>query len=245
MDLGRKSTRNNIEISELLMLIRKNIALIFSFGIIFAAAGFLISSYLLVPVYEANAKMIVNSGKNETNITTDQITSAQNLVNTYAIILRSRTVLQPVIDELNLSVDYEELYKDVSVGAVEGTQVMEISARSTNRETAEKIVTEILDISPDIIIDSVGAGSVKTIEAAYCPEEPAYPDKMQNTILAALFGFITGFAVVVIRFAFRDTIQTDQDILDELEMPVLGVIPAIDSCRETGGKTVGIGGYKR
>ena len=75
---------------------------------------------------------------NQENVT------AQELVDIYAVIIRSRTVLVLVPEKLNLKMDYEELYENVRVEAVEGTTIMEISVRDLSRLQAEAIVKEIL-----------------------------------------------------------------------------------------------------
>ena len=233
MDLYGKSEKNGIELLEVILLLKRNLKMILLFSVVCGAIGFSVSAFLMKPVYEASAKMIVNTGKGDgTNITNDQITSAQNLVKTYAIIIQSRTVLQEVIDELELSVSYEELQDMVSVSAVNGTQVMEISVKNGDPETAERITDRILKIAPDVIIEAVEAGSVKTIEKAHQSVNPVSPDKLKITVLAVLAGMITAFLFMMVRYILDTTYKSEQDIQNDLGIIVLGTIPSLESCRK-------------
>lgn len=231
MELSRENKTRNINISELISLLKQNVFLLAGLCLIFGLTGFGAAKFAMTPVYEAEAKMIVNTGKEEgIDITSDQITSAKNLVGTYSIIIRSRTVLMPVIENLNLSFGYEELQKKVTVTAMEGTQVMEITARDSNPELAEKIVAEILKISPQIIMDTVEAGSVKTIEGAYQSGKEVAPDKLKITVISALLGFMTAVVIITFRFWSDNTYRSAQDIEEDIGIPVLGKIPSMESC---------------
>jgi capsular polysaccharide biosynthesis protein len=54
--------------------------------------------------------MIVNTRADSNgNVTTDNINSAKNMVGTYAIIIKSNRVLNEVIAQLDLDMEYEEL----------------------------------------------------------------------------------------------------------------------------------------
>ncbi len=230
MDQEKNCNKNQVNLQELFLLLKRNVFLILGLSLLFGAAGFGIASFLMTPVYEAEAKMIVNTKKDDTTgITSDQIISAKNLVDTYSIILRSRTVLIPVIEKLDLSMSYEELQKMVTVTSVDDTQVMEIAVRDPDPALAKSIADEILNISPQIVMDSVEAGSVKTIENAYLPEKAVAPEKGRITILSALLGFSFSLVLVMFRFWSDHTYKSEQEIVQDLGIPVLGVIPSTQS----------------
>lgn len=202
------------------------LALVLCGGIGFASAQF-----FTAPVYEASAKMIINT-RNDTaqNVTSDQISSAQRLVDTYAIIIRSRTVLSQVIDELGLSMRYETLNQKISVSSVNGTQIIKIAATHTDPYLAVQIVDKILSVAPAAIMETVEAGSVKTVEGAYCSGLPVSPNVPRNTVLFALLGAVLACGVLVAMFLTDTTFKSELDIQEVLSLPVLGVIPSLESC---------------
>ena len=222
---------------ELYVLVRKYIALILVAGIMGGAFTFCICNFLVAPVYEANAKMIVNSRQEQNgNLTNDQILSAQKLVDTYAIIIRSQTVMQPVVEKLNLSMDAERLAKMVTVKSVNGTQVMEIAVQSKNAGLALNIVAEIVNTCPEIIIDAVEAGSVKTVEPAHLRKNPVAPNTNLYTLLAAFMSMFVVLAIVLVRYVMDNTYKSEVDLRDDLGLPVLGVIPDFEKCAKPVGK---------
>ena len=212
-----KEEYETIDLRELFLLVKKNILMILAVTIASAAVGFLISAFLLSPQYEASATLIVNSREDQTaqtTITNDQITSATKLVDTYSVILTSDTVLDKAIADLELTLDYEELLDKVTVESVNGTQVMKIS--------------NIVEQAPEIIIQTVKAGSVEVISQAKTAEEPVSPKKVLNTALAGILGLVLSLGFVLLRNVMNNKFMTDDDISKKLGLTVLGVIPQID-----------------
>lgn len=228
----RKEKREiEIDLLEILRVLWDNLKYIVLVSLVLGIIGFVASKTLLTPIYEASAKMIVNTRYDENQtVTNDQLTSAKKLVDTYAIIIRSRDVLNQVSADLELEESYYQLQKCVSVHSVNNTPVMQIVVQHENRETALRITAKILEIAPDIIIETVEAGSVKPVEQAYAGDSPVSPNVFKNTVLLALLGFVVSCLVIVVIFLSDNTYKSDLDIHNDLGLPVLGVIPTVDSC---------------
>ena len=98
---------------ELLQALKDRIALILAATVLAAALGWGFSSMFLPKKYEASVNMIVNTRTEIVGVvTSDSISSAQDLVDTYAIIIKSNKVLNKVIDQLGLSMTFEELRRN-------------------------------------------------------------------------------------------------------------------------------------
>ena len=226
-----KEEYETIDLRELFLLVKKNILMILAVTIASAVVGFLISAFLLSPQYEASATLIVNSREDQTaqtTITNDQITSATKLVDTYSVILTSDTVLDKAITDLELTLDYEELLDKVTVESVNGTQVMKISVQDEDPVLAQRIVANIVEQAPEIIIQTVKAGSVEVISQAKTAEEPVSPKKVMNTAIAGILGLVLALGFVLLRNVMNNKFMTDDDISKKLGLTVLGVIPQID-----------------
>ena len=224
---------DTIDLLEVLEVVRQHILIIVLVTVIAAAAGFGFSRFVMVPQYEASALMIVNTRQDTTaNVTSDQINSATKLVSTYSIIIKSDTVLQQVISNLGLTLTYDQLKERVTVSAVDDTQVMQITVRSDNPEWARQVCEQITAISPDVILESVEAGSVKLISQAAVTPEPVSPNVMKNTAVAAVLGLVVSIGIVVLRELLDNKIKSEDDVRKYLDLPVVGVIPDY----EMGGK---------
>lgn len=212
-----------MELLEVLGLLKRRLGVLLAAVLLCGLAG-LALSLLLHPVYEAQAKLIVSTRSEETSsVTSDQISSAEQLVDVYAVILRSRSVLEPIIDRLGLDVDYETLYSRVQVYAVEQTQVMALTARAGSREEALAILTALVEAAPDALTEAVEAGSVRTVEEPGCAEKPVFPDRALFVILSGLLGGLAAAAAVSAHGLC--TVQSEDDLRRVLDVPVLGCIP--------------------
>lgn len=230
-----------LDLKELFFVLWKKAGYIFLITLLMGIIGFFVTKELMTDIYQSSGKMIVNSRTDQsTSVTNDQITSSQKLVDTYAVILRSRTVLQPIIDTLNLGTefkDFESFQNIVSVSSVNGTQVMEISAEHKSPQVAHDIVKLIIEISPEVILDSVEAGSVKTIEYPVVANKPIKPSALTNTLIMALLGGVISVSVILMIHIMDNTIKNEGDIERFLMLPTIGVTPKVESCQGKKGVT--------
>lgn len=178
--------------------------------------------------------MIVNTRQDQTaTVTNDQITSAQKLVDTYSIIIRSRRVVDPIMEKLNIEADYESFVKNIIVESVNDTQVMSIQVENKDPEIALQVVQEIVDRAPGAIISTVEAGSVNVVSEPYVNSEvPVSPSKLKNTAIAAFIGlFISSGAFLLIAF-LDNTFKSEEDIQKQLGLVTIGIIPTTESCKK-------------
>ena len=214
---------------ELLQALKDRIALILAATVLAAALGWGFSAMFLPKKYEASVNMIVNTRTEIVGVvTSDSISSAQDLVDTYAIIIKSNKVLNKVIDQLGLHMSYEELSKLISVDPIRNTQVMKIAAQCADADQAAVIVQTISEIAPSIVADAVEAGSCKVVSDVYSSAKPVSPDIPRNILLASALALIAVCALVVLRELFNDYIVDDADLEKKLGISVLGVIPDVE-----------------
>ena len=215
-----------IDLLEVLNAVRQHLLAVILATVILAAAGFGISKFLITPQYEASALMIVNTRQDITsNVTSDQINSATKLVSTYSIIIKSDTVLQQVIDNLGLSLAYQQLASRVTVSAVDDTQVMKVTVKSDNPEWARQVCEQITVVSPDVILESVEAGSVKVISSAAVNPTPVSPNVGRNTMMGGVLGLVISVGIILLAVLLDNKIHTEDDIAKYLDLAVVGVIP--------------------
>ena len=218
-----------VVVLELLQALKEKIALILAAAILASALGWGFSAFLVPKRYEASVNMIVNTRTEITGVvTSDSISSARNLADTYAIIIKSNKVLNKVIDQLGLNMGYEELSKMISVDPIRNTQVMKIAAQCPDSAQAALIVQTISEIAPSIVADAVEAGSCKVVSDVYSSTKPVSPDIPRNTFLVAVMAFLAVCALVVLRELFNDYIVDETDLEKKLGITVIGVIPDVE-----------------
>lgn len=209
--------------------ILEKIPVIIIVALIFAVIGWGVSAFLITPQYEASINMIVNTRDGTSgNITNDNISSAQNLVDTYAVIIKSNTVINKVIAELELDIGYEDLFEMLSVEDISHTQIMKISAKCDNPDMCQAIVKAIAEIAPPIVVDAVEAGSCKVVSDIYSSDTPISPNSVKNAIISCLASVVMYLAVLVLKVLMVDFIVDDADVQRKLGIPVLAVIPNVE-----------------
>lgn len=224
------SKLNNIDLREFIFIIRKNFKFIIAFTLIVCLLSFLASKFVIHPKYQAEATFIVNASTSSQNIaeTYDAVQVSQMLVDTYAVILKSNTVLEKVKQDLNLDMTVEQLRNAINVQGVGTTQVLNITVKDKSPEEAEKIGNELLKIAPSEIIRTVKAGSVEIISSAKSDGKPVSPNVAVYSAIGLLAGALISLVICFVKEMLDNSFESDDDIEKYLEISIVGVIPALD-----------------
>lgn len=226
-----------ISLQNLLQILWNNLLLIFACSFLCGLFTFFGTYFIITPQYESKATMIVNA-RSDPNITItyDQINSAKNLIDTYTVILKSDTVINQIIQNLQnkgypmiQNVPVDEMAKRISIGQVESTQVMSITAKDPDPKLALDIVKEILYIAPDFLISTVKAGSVEIVSPPIVPTKPVSPNLMTNALIGFIFGSISAMSFILMREMLDITIKSDEEIRNLIGLQVLGKIPSVQN----------------
>lgn len=229
-EMDKKNTYYEIDLMQLLQALWKKAWALVLAALIGGGIAFSYSAFLIAPLYEAEAQMYVNNssfsvGSTSFSINNAELTAAQNLVDTYIVILVSRPTLERVIDETGINYTCEELESMISAEPVNNTEVFRITITSKSPQEAELIANAIVDILPERISDVVDGSSVRTVEWAVIPSEKSSPNITMYTAIGMLLGGVFACMITIIHLA-GDTLIHDEDYLTETyELPVLAVIP--------------------
>jgi capsular polysaccharide biosynthesis protein len=220
---------NVIYPSQIFGILKRKYLVILLVTILCAAAAFTLSKYIMTPKYTASASMYVfsDTSKTESIITSNELTASQKLVNTYIVVLKSETVLDQVIVNLNINLTADDIRERMTAGAIDGTEAFTISIEDSDPKRAQQIVNAIADIAPQEIIRVVKAGGVEVIDYAKEPAEASSPNVMLYTLAGALIGLVVSFGVFMLAVIFDTKIHGEDDLLNNFKLPVLGVIPTL------------------
>lgn len=215
-----------IDLREYLAIIKKKAWIIAAITAVTTFVSAFLSFFVLSPVYEAKTTLIVNTDqKNDDTITGDEFSVTQRLAVTYGEIIKSRTVLEPVIEKLGLDISYDDLSKMVTVSPVKDTQIINISVQDTNPLKAKDIANSIPEVFTKEVKRITKANSVEVIDKAVEPLSPIKPNKLMNVLIAFVLGIMIGLFVVFLIEYMDNKMKTPQDVEKHLDLPILGVIP--------------------
>ena len=217
-------------------LIKKNMILLIILTVVGAVGAFFISQFLISPQYEASVTLAVNARDEATAvIANDQLTAARQLVNTYAVILTNDSLLDYVIRELGLDDSINSLKGRISAEPINQTQVMRMTMRDHNPNTAKEVLDVIMSQAEELLITTIKAGSVEIVSPPRVNRDPVSPRISLNTAIGAGIGLFIAISIVFIRKALRNTFIADDDVTAHLGLPVLGVIPSLSIQERTYG----------
>ena len=162
------------------------------------------------------------------------IQTAQMLVDTYIIIIKSDTVLNEVCKKLYeqgiYTYDAERLRKSISASSINSTEVFQVFVRNDDLSTTHIIANMIATVAPSIIQDFVEASSVKVVDYAV-KGKMVSPNVNKNMFLSLVIGLFVGCMLVIIREIFDTRVKTEDELVDWFKLPILGVIPDIDESK--------------
>ena len=180
------------------------------------------------PKYEATVSMYIYSNAQISNeITVSELNAAQALVDTYAVILKSDTVMDEVIDNLDLDIDASELQEKVSAHAVNDTAILEVTVCDADPKIAQIIANEVASVLPDTLIRVIKASAVEIVDYAKLPEEPTRPNGVILVVGGVVAGFFLSCGIILLYDYFNTKIKNEEEINTYFKLPVLGCIPKI------------------
>lgn len=226
---------DTIDLLELAKAIWKNILMIALVAVLLGSAAFGVSAFVLEPTYQATASMYVNNssfslGQTSFSISTSELSASNSLVSVYIYILESRTTMEDVIKEANLSYTPTELGEMIEAEGVSNTGAFEITVTSTDPAEAELIANTIAKLLPDRIAEIVDGSSVRIVDYAIIPAHRAGPSLVKNTAIGILAGGFLSAAVVVVNFLLNDKSKEMIQCADDLkemypDIQILSMIP--------------------
>lgn len=225
--------QEEINLTEIVSIIKRHFIKIVVVAAISAVTIFLYTKIFVPKQYVSSGKIIVNNRRTEggTSITNDEINSAKGLTAVYSIVIKSDPIMNRVIENLKLDMSTGELQSMITVSSVNGTQVMNISAKTTKPDLAAQIVNEILKVAPEDIVAKVEAGSVNIISEAVVNPSPVAPNASRSAVLVGLIVTMGMGGVYILLELLDKTLKSPEDIERELGFPVLGIIPNTDSVK--------------
>ena len=216
-----------IDLKEYFGIIKKKSKIIILITLIAMISSAVVSFFVLSPVYETKTTLIVNRSEasEDKSMTGDEYTVSQKLAVTYGEIIKSRTVLDEVIDSLGLDMTYDELVSKISVSPVGDTQIISIKVQDTNARKAMDIANAIPKVFTKEVQRITKANGAEVIDKAILPQAPIEPNKVMNVAIATVLGLMIGLFVVFFMHYIDTKMTKPEDITRHLDIPVLGVIP--------------------
>ena len=228
--------RMELDLKDIFLILRRRCLAIVAITVLCGLGAWLVTSFLITPLYSASVSMYVSSDpsrENTNSVTTSKLSASAQLVDTYIVVLESNSVLQEVINLLQLPYEPDVLRSKMQASSINGTEAFSITITVPDPEMAQLIVNTIAEVSPSEIIRVVKVGSVEVIDWATLPTQPSSPSVVRNVLLGVLLGLVVSCFVFILIEILDTTIRREEDITKGLGVPLLGVVPKLVEVNST------------
>ncbi len=226
----------DISFKRLAEMLWRHLGLIIAITLISGVISFLYSSIMMVPEYESSVTLYVKNGDsvNAGKTLGSDIQTAQMLVDTYIVILKSDTFLDEVNTRLANKgiVDYsvEKLRYSISANAVDATEIFKVKVKDEDKHNSFVIANVIANAAPGFIQNFIEASSVKVLDYA-AEGERVSPNIPKNILLGLFVGMIFACILIVVREIFDTRIKNEDELEQWFNIPILGSIPDMSESR--------------
>lgn len=229
-----------LDLKDLFNLFLSKIFQIILIVIIAAGIGIIYTMGFTTPKYSSSTTLVLtgsNENTSENSITTTDITLNSKLVSTYSVVVTSKSVLDQVIQNLNIDIEYETLKRNISVSAVEDAEIISITVTNEDSTTAARIANETADVFCDRVTEIYGMDNIHILDTAEVATEPSNINHTRDVVIFTLAGIVIAVLYVLIANMLDTTIKTPEDVEKGFGLPVLVSIPLIENFNaEKGGK---------
>ena len=237
MEQGNQIQSDEIEIDlvELIGVLVSKLWIIIVFAALSGIITFLVSVYVITPMYISTTKMYIINRQSNESLTYSDLQTGTQLTKDYQELVTSRPVLDEVRKELALDIDNKTLKGKINVSVPTDTRIITITVEDSSPEMARAIADEIRNSASTHIAAVMNTEAVNVVEEADLPEEPSSPKVFRNTIIGAAVGSFFSIVMIILVYIMDDTVKNPDDIEQYLKVSVLGSIPFEDETEDDEG----------
>ena len=211
-----------LDLKELLALFWKKKWIILLIVLIITVIGLVYSFYFIEPKYESSTTLILgrinassengdvlNDGE---EITQSEISINSNLVATYSELIKSKTLIQKVIDNLGLDLSEQAVRNSITVSRISETELIEIKVRNSDMNLASEIANEIAVVFSEKIEEIYNISNVYIIDRAVPAEAPYNINHIKDIGISITIAVIISIGYILIIHLLDNTIKNENEI---------------------------------
>lgn len=214
-----------IDMGELLRYLAGKAGYIILTVLAFAVLALAVTTFCMTPRYTSTTKMYVLNRQTNEGVTSSDLQSSTYLTKDYMEMIKSRTVIEAVIADLNLDSTYENVLGQIDVSAASDTRVIVISVTDKDPYEARDIANAVRNAAAAHIQSVMNTEAVTVVDEANIPTKKSSPKTTKNVAMAGGFGLILALAVCVVLYLMNDKVTTAEDVERYLGLSVLASMP--------------------
>lgn len=181
-----------------------------------------------VPMYRSDTTIVLVSENQTESYNSTELQLNKNLVGTYSEIIKSRRVLEPVIENLGLEYNYTELKSNVNVSSVTNAEIIRITVGDKDAQVATSIANEIANVFSIEVQKIYKLNNVSVVDKAVDSVKPYNINYIKDNVIYADIAIMLSCGIIFIKFYFDTTIKTGEEIENKLGLTILGIVPKVE-----------------
>lgn len=215
-----------LNLEDILEVIKKNLLMIAIMTLLFGSIAAYGTLFLMTPQYEARTQILVSQSQETEVVNNQDIQASLQLINTYRDIIKSPSVLDEVIANLDLQESTAAISEKINVTNQDQSQVLTVTVTDENPEEAESIANEVATVFQNTVPEVMNVDNVSILASADVGENPSpvSPQPVINIAIGLILGMLVGLGIAFLRAFMDKRIQTEEEVEKYLDLPVLGTV---------------------
>lgn len=220
-----RSEEIEIDLLELFAYYLANIKVIIIGFLAGALLAGLITHFAITPMYTATSKMYMVSSSSQSVIDLTDLNIGQSISEDYVELLKTRPIVEGVIEDLGLDYTYNQLLGMMSLSIINNTRIIKIDVTSADNKEAMNIANALAEKGVTELPKVMETPEPHIAEYAIVPVNKSSPSLTKNTMIGALLAMLLVLAIFTIQYLLDDTFKTAEQIEHEFGVMPLTVIP--------------------
>ncbi|HCZ8627232.1 TPA: capsule biosynthesis protein CapA [Staphylococcus aureus] len=209
-------------------ILKKNIKYLIILPIVFLVLSILITFSFMTPKYSNSTQVLVNQKETDNQMMAQQVQSDLQLVNTYSEIIKSPRILDKVSKNLKGKYSSNEISGMLTVSNQAESKILNITVENESRENAGKVANEIANVFSKEVKDIMNVDNVSILSKADNNGSKVSPKPLINAVVGVFLGLIVALIIIFLKEILDKRIKTEEDVEEQLNIPVLGIIQKFD-----------------
>lgn len=222
-----------LDLKDYLKVIRKRLWLLAAIVLTASITTGIYSYFFIKPVYQASTKLIVNKSNEragQTELSLNDVNLNIRIIDTYKEVIRTPYIMETVAKEYpDFNLTAEQLIQKVKVSSVNNTQVMTLSVQDLSYKKAAQIANAVSTVFQREITKVMQVDNVSILSQAKETDSPApvKPNPNLNIAISLVVSLMAAMGLVFLMEYLDDTIKTENDVAQFLDLPTLSMIGKI------------------
>jgi len=221
-----------IDVKELLTYIKEKIWIVGIALVLSVTTSLIYTGLIKQPIYKSSTTYVLISDSNNEGITTSEVTLNEKLIATYKEIIKSRNILEKVIDSLKLDMTTQELARSISVEQVSTSSMIKITVSNSDPETAKKIAETIGNEFSKEIESLYKISNLGLVDKALVPTVASNASNTKEIIMINGGALALSLMIIFMLFYFDNTVKDQEQVEEKTNLPVLGSVPLVSKKKE-------------